>query len=81
MVPIGGIHVVPAGLNYSTFVPILARPMQLTIPAVSVIHRTVGTSGDTITEASGAPNHPTRMVELSGVVPYIPIGQIHMTGL
>ena len=72
---------VPAGLNYSTFVPILARPMQLTIPAVSVIHRTVGTSGDTITEASGAPNRPTGVAELSSVVPCIPIGQIHVPGL
>lgn len=81
MVPVGGIHVVTAGLTYSTFVPIQAGPMQLTIPAVSVIHRTVGTSGDTITEASGAPNRPTGVAELSSVVPCIPIGQIHVPGL
>lgn len=81
MVPVGGIHVVPAGLTYSTFVPIQAGPMQLTIPAVSVIHRTVGTSGDTITEASGAPNRTTGVAELSSVVPCIPIGQIHVPGL
>lgn len=42
MVPVGGIHVVPAGLTYSTFVPIPAGPLQLTIPAVNVIHRTSG---------------------------------------
>ncbi|XP_063041201.1 zinc finger protein 40 isoform X2 [Engraulis encrasicolus] len=40
MVPVGGIQLVPAGLAaYSTFVPIQAGPVQLTIPAVSVIHR------------------------------------------
>ncbi|XP_052012347.1 zinc finger protein 40 [Apodemus sylvaticus] len=81
MVPVGGIHVVPAGLTYSTFVPIQAGPMQLTIPAVSVIHRTMGTSGDTITQVSGAPNRPTGVAELSSVVPCIPIGQIHVPGL
>lgn len=81
MVPVGGIHVVPAGLTYSTFVPIQAGPMQLTIPAVSVIHRTMGTSGDTITEVSGATNSPTGVAELSSVVPCIPIGQIHVPGL
>lgn len=81
MVPVGGIHVVPAGLTYSTFVPIQAGPMQLTIPAVSVIHRTVGTPVDTITEVSGATNRPTGVAELSSVVPCIPIGQIHVPGL
>lgn len=81
MVPVGGIHVVPAGLTYSTFVPIQAGPMQLTIPAVSVIHRTMGTPVDTITEVSGATNRPTGVAELSSVVPCIPIGQIHMPGL
>ncbi|XP_028618963.1 zinc finger protein 40 [Grammomys surdaster] len=81
MVPVGGIHVVPAGLTYSTFVPIQAGPMQLTIPAVSVIHRTMGTPGDTITEVSGATNRPTGVAELSSVVPCIPIGQIHVPSL
>lgn len=81
MVPVGGIHVVPAGLTYSTFVPIQAGPMQLTIPAVSVIHRTMGTPGDTITQVSGTTNHPTGVAELSSVVPCIPIGQIHVPGL
>lgn len=81
MVPVGGIHVVPAGLTYSTFVPIQAGPMQLTIPAVSVIHRTMGTPGDTITQVSGTTNRPTGVAELSSVVPCIPIGQIHVPGL
>ncbi|KAL1784130.1 zinc finger protein 40 isoform X1 [Sigmodon hispidus] len=82
MVPVGGIHVVPAGLTYSTFVPIQAGPMQLTIPAVSVIHRTMGTPGDTITEVSGTTtSRPTGVAELSSVVPCIPIGQIHVPGL
>ncbi|KAG3288680.1 hypothetical protein H1C71_024850 [Ictidomys tridecemlineatus] len=80
VVPVGGIHVVPAGLTYSTFVPIQAGPVQLTIPAVSVIHRTVGTPGDTGTEVPGTTN-PTGVAELSGVVPCIPIGQIRVPGL
>ncbi|XP_048204428.1 zinc finger protein 40 isoform X2 [Perognathus longimembris pacificus] len=80
MVPVGGIHVVPAGLTYSTFVPIQAGPMQLTIPAVSVIHRTTGTPGDTITEVAGTTN-PAGVTELSNVVPCFPIGQIRVPGL
>ncbi|XP_012912299.1 zinc finger protein 40 isoform X2 [Mustela putorius furo] len=80
MVPVGGIHVVPAGLTYSTFVPIQAGPMQLTIPAVNVIHRTVGAPGDSATEASGT-THAAGVAELSGVVPCIPIGQIRVPGL
>lgn len=80
MVPVGGIHVVPAGLTYSTFVPIQAAPMQLTIPAVNVIRRTVGTPGDPITEVSGTTN-PAGVAELSSVVPCIPIGQIRVPGL
>ncbi|XP_006864182.1 PREDICTED: zinc finger protein 40 [Chrysochloris asiatica] len=80
MVPVGGIHVVPAGLTYSALVPIQAGPMQLTIPALSVIHRTVGTPEDTITEVSSTTN-PTGVAELSSVVPCIPIGQIQVPGL
>ncbi|XP_012589582.1 PREDICTED: zinc finger protein 40 [Condylura cristata] len=80
MVPVGGIHVVPAGLTYSTFVPIQGGPMQLTIPAVNVIHRTVGTPGDTFTDVSGATN-PSGVAELSSVVPCIPIGQIRVPDL
>ncbi|XP_044523640.1 zinc finger protein 40 [Gracilinanus agilis] len=81
MIPVGGIHVVPAGLTaYSTFVPIQAGPMQLTIPAVGVIHRTTGPPGDPATEVSGTTN-PTRVAELNSVMPCIPIGQIGVPGL
>ncbi|XP_005398878.1 PREDICTED: zinc finger protein 40 isoform X2 [Chinchilla lanigera] len=80
MVPVGGIHVVPAGLTYSTFVPIQAGPVQLTIPAVNVIHRTMGPTADAIPEAPGTTN-PTGVAELSSVVPCIPIGQIRVPGL
>ncbi|KAM6176647.1 zinc finger protein 40 isoform 2-T2 [Erethizon dorsatum] len=80
MVPVGGIHVVPAGLTYSTFVPIQAGPVQLTIPAVNVIHRTMGPTADAIPEAPGMTN-PTGVAELSSVVPCIPIGQIRVPGL
>ncbi|XP_072459928.1 zinc finger protein 40 [Notamacropus eugenii] len=81
MIPVGGIHVVPAGLTaYSTFVPIQAGPMQLTIPAVGVIHRTTGPPGDPATEVPGTTN-PTRVAELNNVVPCIPIGQIGVPGL
>ncbi|XP_017382144.1 zinc finger protein 40 isoform X1 [Cebus imitator] len=80
MVPVGGIHVVPAGLTYSTFVPLPAGPVQLTIPAVSVVHRTLGTPRDTVTEVSGTTN-PAGVAELSSVVPCIPIGQIRVPGL
>ncbi|XP_045154004.1 zinc finger protein 40 isoform X2 [Echinops telfairi] len=80
MVPVGGIQVVPTGLTYSAFVPVQAGPMQLTIPAVSVIHRTVGAPGDTVTEVSSTTN-PAGMADLSNVVPCIPIGQIQVPGL
>ncbi|XP_023567848.1 zinc finger protein 40 isoform X2 [Octodon degus] len=80
MVPVGGIHVVPASLTYSTFVPIQAGPVQLTIPAVNVIHRTMGPTADAIPEAPGTTN-PSGVAELSSVVPCIPIGQIRVPGL
>ncbi|TMS18661.1 Zinc finger protein 40 [Larimichthys crocea] len=83
MVPVGGIQLVPAGLAaYSTFVPIHAGPVQLTIPAVSVIHRN--------TSPLPAPNTPPQPESLqtqplvvqepiNSVVPCFPLGQI--TGL
>lgn len=80
VVPVGGIHVVPAGLTYSTFVPIQAGQMQLTIPAVNVIHRTMGPAADSIPETPGTTNPPC-VAELSSVVPCIPIGQIRVPGL
>lgn len=80
MVPVGGIQVVPASLTYSTFVPIQAGPVQLTIPAVNVIHTTVGAPGDSNPKASGTTSGPG-VPELSGMVPCIPIGQIQVPGL
>lgn len=80
MVPVGGIQVVPAGLTYSTFVPIQAGPVQLTIPAVNVIHRPLGTPGDLSADVPGAAS-PAGVAELSSVVPCIPIGQIRVPTL
>uniref|UniRef100_A0A8D0FYU1 Uncharacterized protein n=1 Tax=Sphenodon punctatus TaxID=8508 RepID=A0A8D0FYU1_SPHPU len=81
MIPVGGIHVVPAGLaTYSTFVPIQAGPVQLTIPAVSVIHRTTSAPGDPACTVSGTGN-PIGVAEVNSVVPCIPIGQINVPGL
>ncbi|NXC20860.1 ZEP1 protein, partial [Corythaeola cristata] len=76
--PVGGIQVVPAGLaTYSTFVPIQAGPVQLTIPAVGVIHRTTSALGET---GAGATN-PMGVAEVNSVVPCIPIGQVSVPGI
>ncbi|NXG48987.1 ZEP1 protein, partial [Psilopogon haemacephalus] len=81
-VPVGGIQVVPAGLaTYSTFVPIQAGPVQLTIPTVSVIHRTTSTLGELGGAAPGAAAKPVGVAEVSGVVPCIPIGQVSLPGI
>ncbi|XP_053104768.1 zinc finger protein 40 isoform X3 [Hemicordylus capensis] len=81
MIPVGGIHVVPAGLaTYSTFVPIQAGPVQLTIPTVSVIHRTTSALGDPACAVSGTVNH-LGVAEVNSVVPCIPIGQINVPGI
>ncbi|NXT73576.1 ZEP1 protein, partial [Zapornia atra] len=78
-VPVGGIQVVPAGLaTYSTFVPIQAGPVQLTIPAVSVIHRTTSALGET---GSAAATNPMGVAEVNSVVPCIPIGQVSVPGI
>ncbi|NXP47952.1 ZEP1 protein, partial [Heliornis fulica] len=78
-VPVGGIQVVPAGLaTYSTFVPIQAGPVQLTIPAVSVIHRTTSTLGET---GNVAATNPMGVAEVNSVVPCIPIGQVSVPGI
>ncbi|XP_071592541.1 zinc finger protein 40 isoform X5 [Heliangelus exortis] len=80
-VPVGGIQVVPAGLaTYSTFVPIQAGPVQLTIPAVSVIHRTTSALGETGGAPTGAAN-PVGVAEVNSVVPCIPIGQVSVPGI
>ncbi|NWS28824.1 ZEP1 protein, partial [Polioptila caerulea] len=82
MVPVGGIQVVPAGLaTYSTFVPIQAGPVQLTIPAVSVIHRTTSALGETGGAAAGTTANPVGVAEVNSVVPCIPIGQVSVPGI
>ncbi|NXR66670.1 ZEP1 protein, partial [Rhadina sibilatrix] len=82
MVPVGGIQVVPAGLaTYSTFVPIQAGPVQLTIPAVSVIHRTTSALGEAGSTAAGTTTNPVGVAEVNGVVPCIPIGQVSVPGI
>ncbi|NWI36326.1 ZEP1 protein, partial [Picathartes gymnocephalus] len=82
MVPVGGIQVVPAGLaTYSTFVPIQAGPVQLTIPAVSVIHRTTSALGETGSTATGTTTNPMGVAEVNSVVPCIPIGQVSVPGI
>ncbi|NWU42474.1 ZEP1 protein, partial [Hylia prasina] len=82
MVPVGGIQVVPAGLaTYSTFVPIQAGPVQLTIPAMSVIHRTTSAPGDTGSTAAGTTTNPVGVAEVNSVVPCIPIGQVSVPGI
>ncbi|XP_027307274.1 zinc finger protein 40 isoform X4 [Anas platyrhynchos] len=82
MVPVGGLQVVPAGLaTYSTFVPIQAGPVQLTIPAVSVIHRTTGALSEAGCATSSTAANPVGVAEVNSIVPYIPIGQINMPGI
>ncbi|NWS08623.1 ZEP1 protein, partial [Motacilla alba] len=82
MVPVGGIQVVPAGLaTYSTFVPIQAGPVQLTIPAVSVIHRTTSALGETGGTAPGTTTNPVGVAEVNSMVPCIPIGQVSVPGI
>lgn len=81
MVPVGGIQLVPAGLAaYSTFVPIQAGPVQLTIPAVSVIHRQANSplSGlNTPSQPEGSPGQPMIVQEpVSNVLPCFPLGQV-----
>lgn len=83
MVPVGGIQLVPAGLAaYSTFVPIQAGPVQLTIPAVSVIHRNTSPlpAPNTPPQPEGLQTQPLVVQEpLSNVLPCFPLGQV--TGL
>lgn len=80
MVPVGGIQLVPAGLAaYSTFVPIQAGPVQLTIPAVSVIHRNTSPLPTPNTPAQLESLHPQPVVvqePISSVVPCFPLGQV-----
>ncbi|XP_036422813.1 zinc finger protein 40 isoform X2 [Colossoma macropomum] len=81
MVPVGGIQLVPAGLAaYSTFVPIQAGPVQLTIPAVSVIHRQASSplpAPNTPPRPEGSPTQPLVVQEpVSSVLPCFPLGQV-----
>lgn len=80
MVPVGGIQLVPAGLAaYSTFVPIQAGPVQLTIPAVSVIHRNTSpsTAPNSSPRPDGVQTQPLVIQEpISNVVPCFPIRQV-----
>ncbi|KAG7500896.1 zinc finger 40 isoform X1 [Solea senegalensis] len=83
MLPVGGIQLVPAGLAaYSTFLPLQAGPMQLTIPAVSVIHRNTSPlpAPHTSPQPDGLQSQPLVVQEpISSVVPCFPLGQV--TGL
>ncbi|KAM8883313.1 zinc finger protein 40 isoform 3-T5 [Synchiropus picturatus] len=80
MVPVGGIQLVPTGLAaYSTFVPIQAGPVQLTIPAVSVIHRNTSPLPPSITppQPEGLQSQPLVLQEpISSVLPCFPLGQV-----
>lgn len=81
MVPVGGIQLVPAGLAaYSTFVPIQAGPVQLTIPALSVIHRQTGSplsAPNTSPRPDCSPTQPLVVQEpVSSVLPCFPLGQV-----
>lgn len=81
MVPVGGIQLVPAGLAaYSTFVPIQAGPVQLTIPAVSVIHRQASSPlpvSNTSPQPQVSPCQPFVVQEpINSVLPCFPLGQV-----
>ncbi|XP_029022089.1 zinc finger protein 40 isoform X2 [Betta splendens] len=81
MVPVGGIQLVPAGLAaYSTFVPIQAGPVQLTIPAVSVIHRNTSPlpAPNTPPQPEGLQTPQPLVVQepISSVLPCFPLGQV-----
>ncbi|KAM6958802.1 zinc finger protein 40 [Aplochiton taeniatus] len=78
MVPVGGIQLVPAGLAaYSTFVQ--AGPVQLTIPAGSVIHRNTSPLPAPYSppRPDGLPAQPLVVQEpVSSVLPCFPLGQV-----
>ncbi|XP_063779244.1 zinc finger protein 40 isoform X2 [Pseudophryne corroboree] len=81
MIPVGGIQLVPAGLTaYSAFVPFPAGQVQLTIPAVGVIHRAASLHGDKPAEVPSS-QRQIGVTEVNGVVPCIPIGQVNMPSL
>ncbi|XP_072880012.1 zinc finger protein 40 isoform X3 [Hemitrygon akajei] len=79
MVPVGGIQLVPTSLSaYSTFVPIQAGPVQLTIPAFSVIHQTSVSQGG----ADASSNTKSLSVaEANKLLPSIPFEQVNSAGM
>ncbi|KAF6719901.1 Zinc finger protein 40 [Oryzias melastigma] len=80
MLPVGGIQLLPAGL--ATFLPIQAGQVQLTIPAVSVIHRNTSPlpPPNTPPHPESLQTQPVVVQEpLSSMVPCFPLGQ--MAGL
>ncbi|KAM4538803.1 zinc finger protein 40 isoform 2-T2 [Odontesthes bonariensis] len=72
MVPVGGIQLVPAGL--ATFLPIQAGPVQLAIPAMSVIHR--NTSPLQPPNAALQPDRLQNQEPIGSMVPCFPLGQV-----
>uniref|UniRef100_A0A8C6JFM4 Uncharacterized protein n=1 Tax=Melopsittacus undulatus TaxID=13146 RepID=A0A8C6JFM4_MELUD len=58
-----------------------AGPVQLTIPAVSVIHRTTSALNETGGMAASATANPVGVAEVNSVVPCIPIGQVSLPGI
>lgn len=81
MLPVGGIQLLPAGLAaYSTFVPIQAGPVQLSIPAVSIIHR--NSSPLPTSNPPVPPSQPFVVQEaLSSMLPCFPLGQLQPVGV
>ncbi|KAJ8334892.1 hypothetical protein SKAU_G00405310 [Synaphobranchus kaupii] len=82
MVPVGGIQLVPAGLAaYSTFLPVQAGPMQLTIPAVSILHR----SSSPLPSAASPPGPdtplPVMAEPVSSILPCFPLRQVGVAAL
>uniref|UniRef100_A0A3B3ZKW7 Transcription factor HIVEP3 n=1 Tax=Periophthalmus magnuspinnatus TaxID=409849 RepID=A0A3B3ZKW7_9GOBI len=79
MLPVGGIQLVPAGLAaYSTFVPIQAGQVQLTIPAVGVIHRNTSLlPAPKMSPQAGEEiqSNPVLVQDPSSVVPCFPVAQ------
>ncbi|XP_078097156.1 zinc finger protein 40 isoform X2 [Mustelus asterias] len=79
MVPVGGIQLVPASLTtYSTLVPIQARPMQLTLPAIDAIHQTASPLSEDTLETAGNIK-PLDISEASKLLPCI--GQVNLSSL
>ncbi|XP_041039440.1 zinc finger protein 40 isoform X3 [Carcharodon carcharias] len=81
MVPVGGIQLVPAGLTAcSTFVPIQAQQIQLTLPAVDVIHQTTSPLSEDTVETTGNIK-PLDVSETNKILPCITLGQVNLSGL